>query len=246
MAYDADSIFELVDTVPLGTESKSFGDDAIREIKKVLKTSFPNSPIDDVYTGTLAELSALANGQTLPRDAVIMYANNELDGPEGWTICDGRPRKSGGGNAPDLRGIFVIGAKAFNDPQLFTPLLGDSRGNHETVIRDLTTTSLVEFTTKGHLLTEQQLPAHSHELFKGTGSSEGNAQAGEAVAQLGITGGYDNYAMQKTSELVGYVGESSTVGGNQSHTHDFEIDTTGKLTGSNIPLSYALLYIIKD
>ena len=250
MAYNAKSIAELVETLPSPTESKSLGDDAIREIKNVLKKSFPFSPVDDKYEGTLAQLTGLAAGQVLPRDMIVMWAGTQLteaDGPVGWTICDGRARKTGGGNAPDLRGLFVMGAQADNGAELFIPKEGDLGGNHEIDIRDIATGNLHSYTTDGTALTAQNLPSHEHGLFV-DGNTTGNSaltETSRVSAKADNVGDSKGYYLQPSTNSTDR-GKSSSTGSNTAHTHKFKIDGSSSFTGANIPAYYALIYLIKD
>jgi hypothetical protein len=244
MAYNGNWINELVNTEPPGSESKSFGDDAIREIKRSLTNSFPNVQTGDAYTGTLSQLSDLAAGATLPFNTIISWIGLEADVPAGWTICDGRLRP-GGGNAPDLRGKFLMGGQAEDatNPHPFLPIVNQLLGNNETVI-DEGNGQLVQLETKNTILQEQHLPAHSHGMFKSNGANQGDPQPGtsDEVAGVGFSGdqGY---------EMKGAVGGSSigvtaNSGTGQGHSHKFTIETTN--TGSNVPECLVVLILIKD
>lgn len=232
MAYTGDWISELEPTNPLGSESKAFGDDAIREIKRALQNAFPNTVTGDSYDGTLSQLTDLAAGQTLPFNTVIMWSGLEGDTPPGWTICDGRSRP-GGGVAPDLRGRFIIGAAVESEPIFVN--VGEVGGSGN-----------IEFTgqvTNGHALLAQELPTHTHGMFANASSTEHQhpttgllAVKGDSISQYYIA--TENGGTQ--------TGRTYSTGADTPHTHDFSVNTAGVTTGANLPPYYGLLYLIKD
>jgi hypothetical protein len=249
MSYDGNSIFALNVANPNGTEAKSLGDNAIREIKRALKTSFPGAILGDSYTGTLAQLTAAVAAIT-PRGVIVPWSGNQLVlpyGPVGWSICDGRPRKTGGGTTPDLRGRFIMAAYpvlnqagATNPLGVYPPPTGASGGS-----TDLPTPA---GTVGGTTLTLADIPAHRHFIAKAGGSRGGGSLgADSAVAQSG--GGDDNFNQYNlgNTQLTGEeadVGITSPKGGGGSHTHPLTL--TAPVTGANLPPWYSVLYIIKD
>jgi len=252
--YQATDIFSLEDHRPEKTETKSLGDDAIREIKKVLKTCFPNSDSGDTYEGTLSQLTDLAINNTIPRDTVVAWSPANLlglpEGPLGWTICDGRARRTGGGFAPDLRSQLIIGAGDLDETDPLVPALNHRGGFRETDIRDLYTGDPIEFQTQGHKLLTSELPSHEHKMFVNeTSVSKPVPGGGDAVALGGSVGGANNYVMQESSSPTSdkpVNGRTSTAGTNVAHTHTFTIEDQGGVTGSNVPSFHALIFIIKD
>ena len=132
MAYDAQWLYQTIKTDPQGSEAKSLGDDAIREIKVVLQNMFKgsfDSGTTDQYTGTLSQLNDIVSNGAFPRNSIIAWApeaqESPEDGPDGWTVCDGRNRKDGlGGSAPDLRARFIVGSKVNDDPSTTVPIPG--------------------------------------------------------------------------------------------------------------------------
>ena len=236
MAYNGQWINELVATTPLGTETKSLGDNAIREIKLALKNTFPNVTSNDAYTGTMSQLNDLVSGQTVPYNTVIMWSGLEANVPAGWTICDGRARP-GGGNAPDLRYKVVMGAGSPSNP--YTLHVGDTGGSYYTVVTGQT--------TDGHALTTSELPAHSHSVFENDSGSWGDTpSSSESVAAAGGGSSSDYWYSIGAGTGTANVGKSSTVGGNQAHTHSITIDDSGGASFSNLPPYYALYFLIKD
>jgi hypothetical protein len=229
MAYDGNWIQELDPTDPVGAESLAFGDNAIREIKRSLKSSFTNagSP-GDTYTGTFSQLDDLVGGSTLPRGAIIMWTENTA--PPGWTVCDGSQRDGGQGPAsPNLVNSFIIGA----DPSYsggFTAPVGSSGGNAELHAVLVSTGANWKGTTDGTVLTVAQLPDLDTRINIKLSSNPGNSTASVATG----TGSGINYTTPMST--------SGTL--QQSHVHTFKIQTSG--TGANIPPYYALVYLIKD
>lgn len=232
MAYNGNWIAELTPTDPLGTEAKSFGDDAIREVKRALTNAFPNSPAGDSYDGTLSQLNDLVDGQTLPFNTIIMWTGNINSSPTGWTVCDGRSRP-GGGNAPDFTTRFPLGA----DPAdtVFAPGDGTTGGNSETDIRGLGG-SLVQFTTNGHALTPAELPDIS-----------GNITAAMAPSTQSDDHTRDTFARGSTDGVENLFNNIASLGlNNQAHSHTFTISGSGTTTGSNMPPYIGVYFLIKD
>lgn len=240
MAYTGDWINELDSATPAGSEAKSIGDDALREIKRALKNTFPNFTASDAFTGTAADLQSLVDGNILPRNTVIMWAGLEGDVPAGWDICDGRARTSGGGNTPDLRDKFIIGAKSDLDvdpAHVRTLTQGNTGGTHEFNARQSYGAGAVyQFTTLAHVLTVSELPDISGSIELGfdaaSQSDAHNQTATVARGRLSTVNTWDGAAV-RTSAFAG-----------NGHTHNFNIVTTG--TDANKPAHYALVFLIKD
>ena len=204
---------------PPGSDTISEGDDHLRLIKSVLKSTLPNADeaINGVHTGTSAP-SPNTSGQlwfdtsgtgdlkvrnkansafesvdttttALPAGVIALWYGSTASIPSGWTLCDGS------GSTPDLRDQFIIGAGGSYAVDA-TAAVGN---------------------TGAHTLTTSEMPAHTHS-FTGRGFTAQNG--------TGITNDYADHA-------AGSITVSST-GGGGSHTH----------TGS-LPPYYALCYIMK-
>lgn len=242
--YNAKYIPDMEKANPTPNDPKKEGDDAIREIKDVLQTTFPNFQTGETFDGTTDDLNSLVSAN-LPRDSIVMWVGDQValpDGPAGWTICDGRPRKSGGGSAPNMAGRFITAAQPDTGTDLFVPYAKETGGNAETVIKDINS-DLVELNTQGHALTAQELPPHSHLMYHNDDGTDGGVSASTNVAAQGASGGR-SYEMT-VSEGNPNVGKSGTGNfSNSGHSHKFTIETSG--TGSNVPQFYAAVYIIKD
>jgi hypothetical protein len=259
MAYDADYLNETVKTDPQGTETKSLGDDSIREIKRVLQNMFPTVFLtpNDSYSGTLAQLSELATTQILPRNTIVMWAPTDQEevnlpnGPVGWTICDGRARKDGGGGvAPDMTNRFILGAKSIVDVGAGHGDVNNTgvyKGNNELQawVGGNFGTTLASYQTSNTTLKVEQLPRHGHFTTKDGGSSTDLGDGGAVYIAGNSTGvGNDNSYSLKGFASGTDVGQSSQEGGGGPHAHSFNLFTTG--TYCNISAYYSALYIIKD
>lgn len=100
---------QLVVTNPTGTDSKSQGDDHLRLIKNVIKTTFPN--LNAAVTSTPAQLNAIASpGVLCFPGMVVLWSGSIANIPLGWKLCNGSGTISTGGAVPDLRNRFVVGA----------------------------------------------------------------------------------------------------------------------------------------
>jgi len=259
MAYDATWINELDEATPAGTETRTLGDNAIREIKKVLKETFPEAVTGQALTVPFATLNALAT-QGIPRDTIIAWAGDTELNPDGpdpdqWTVCDGRAR-SGGGTAPDLVSLFLLGAKTSTSvsPPDLAPDVGATGGNSETDIATILGTSIA-FTTQGTELTEEQIPPHRHYVASNqeAGSPGVPLSASNALSYKDDTRGNDlEYELRSSVDAgAANIGRTSATGGTDgeavAHTHNFTIRSTpGVTTGSNVPPFYAVVYLIKE
>ena len=204
---------------PPGSDTISEGDDHLRLIKSVLKSTLPNADeaINGVHTGTSAP-SPNTSGQlwfdtsgagdlkvrnkansafesvdttttALPAGVIALWYGSTASIPSGWTLCDGTS------STPDLRDQFIIGAGGS-----YAVAATAAVGN-----------------TGAHTLTTSEMPAHTHS-FTGRGFTAQNG--------TGITNDYADHAAGTIT--------TSTAGTGGSHTH----------TGS-LPPYYALCYIMK-
>lgn len=255
--YDDKNWFADLDVSdPPGTEDIALGDNLLRAIARMLKNHFPNVPASDVYTGTLAQLNSIASGEAIPRDTIVAWYGDEgtsPDGPDGWTICDGRPRKDGGGgNAPDLRRQFLIGGQVTGGTELFVGNIGDTGGDSEIDIRDPFTGNLIKFETDDHVLTADEIASHTHPMFttETTNGDAGTPGVGDKIAVFGDNVGSNRaYKMQPSNfsnATVGQTGAPTGSGAALGHSHKFSIDGSNTFTGANLPPFNTVLWIIKD
>jgi hypothetical protein len=240
MAYNGNWINQLVVTSPAGTESKSLGDDSIREIKRALQNSFPDTEDGDFYSGKLSDLTrAVAN--IIPRGVVAAYALNfdgaNAAGPPGWTIADGRNYRTGAVNpTPNLVGRFIFGAKPPDTPPEFWPqppkYVG---GDTELNVRIGGTGAYKTYSTAGTTLTAAQsgVPAHVHDVVLQQDGGGGRYDGGGSGAGHLIT----------TLTTVNNVPRNAQ----EPHTHTFQIKADyNNITLANMPPYYTLVWIVKD
>ena len=181
---------------PPGSDTISEGDDHLRLIKAVLKSTLPNADeaINGVHTGT-TEPSPTSSGQlwfdtsgsgdlkvrnkansaftsvdttstAFPAGIITLWSGSSASIPGGWTLCDGTS------STPDLRDKFVVGATS-------TYAVGDNAtmGN-----------------TGPHTLTTAEMPAHTH-TYNVSSGSDPKAGGGDAnlttvsSSTTGSTGG---------------------------------------------------------
>lgn len=120
----ANTINQLVESNPLGTDTKSQGDDHIRLIKKTLRNTFPN--LTGPITVTEAVINGLGTGKNLTFPGmIVMWSGSTV--PSGWLLCDGAGTLSNGQEVPDLRGKFIAGAGAGAS-------VGDTGGSADSVV----------------------------------------------------------------------------------------------------------------
>jgi len=204
---------------PPGSDTISEGDDHLRLIKAVLKSTLPNADeaINGVHTGTSAPSptssgqlwfdtsgtgdlkvrnkadSAFASVDTtstaLPAGIIALWSGSSASIPSGWTLCDGTA------STPDLRDRFVVGATS-------------------TYAVDATGGS----TTSGaHTLTTAEMPAHNH-----------------SYKNRGFTGAYFSGSETYSDDVYDYSGGTGSAGGGGAHSH-----------AATLPPYYALCYIMK-
>ena len=141
----ANTINQLVESNPLGTDNKSQGDDHIRLIKKTLRNTFPN--ITGPITVSEAAINGLGTGKNLTFPGmIVMWSGATV--PSGWLLCDGTGKLSNGQAVPDLRGRFIVGAGVGT-------YIGDTGG---------TSSHSHTVSVAGHTLTIDQIPSHTHSL----------------------------------------------------------------------------------
>jgi len=206
---------------PPGSDTISEGDDHLRLIKAVLKSTLPNADeaINGVHTGTSAPSptssgqlwfdtsgtgdlkvrnkadSAFASVDTtstaLPTGIISLWYGSIASIPSGWVLCDGVYA-----GTPDLRDKFVIGA---GTGATYAVGANDTMGN-----------------TGAHTLTTAEMPSHTHR-YDSRGFTKADPGAGS-----------QDFSDEQTDRAT------TSTGGGGSHSH----------TGS-LPPYYALCYIMK-
>jgi hypothetical protein len=240
MAYTGDYIDSMDPLEPKPDEDISLGDDAIRQVKRVLQTIFPNAgqaADSDTYEGTFSQLDDLVAGAGIPKDTIVNWLlSSAVPGPPpGWSACDGTIRP-GGEYAPDLQGRIIAGGIPG-----FLPPISDGGGSNPIKSDGQPTNSSseggndsVEFTgqtTFGHNLTANEIPNLSNNIglhmTAGTGTNSYSVAMGKASPIVDTT----------TATFT------QTLNAN-SHSHNFSVDSGGG--NENWPPYFSMLYIIKD
>lgn len=127
--------------------------------------------------------NALKYGWMIPQGAILMWHGSIATIPSGWTLCNGS------NDTPDLRDMFIVGAKQ------------DDAGVAKTNISGALTQSGGEAT---HTLTDTEMPNHAH--------VHDNVAQGEVQAGSG-SGGYYNSQYNPG----GFV--TNTTGGSEAHNN---------------------------
>lgn len=178
---------------PDGLDSKSQGDDHIRNIKAAIQRTFPN--ITAPVTATAADLNKVSGVGVFNTPGIItMWAGTIATIPAGWKLCNGTGTISTGLPVPDLRNRFVVGA-------------GDSYAPGATG-GALTHTHVV--TVADHTLTIAQIPAHSHSYVRPNntvyldGGGFALSVAG-SVVETALAGGGQPHKHNASLDTVGHL-----------------------------------------
>jgi hypothetical protein len=216
MAYNSNYINEMNKDAPEGTESKSFGDDAIREIKRVLQTVFPKLDNGVPLNVTSAEVNTLA-GNTLniaealsTIESAFATTNTRLSvletestkqkttlyAPSGTVMLFLQAAAPAGWNISVLdndRMLRVVNS-AGNAVGGFMSPTGFYDGHSHTI--------------NNHTLTQAELPSHAHTV--------GTVTGGPVVGG----GGYTLTVPTTGSNII-----TSSVGSNAGHSHTMQETT---------------------
>jgi len=206
----------LVKENPTGSDSISEGDDHIRLIKKVILDTFPN--ITGIVTATQTTLNTIGTG--VPSGGIILWSGTIAEvaalNPD-WYLCDGN------NGTRDLTDRFIIHADADSGG---TRNVGDDDGAN--TVAPVGTLGNVGT----HSLSTAQLAVHSHTSSLVTGTT----LVGGATTGLASTS--DNVGLHSFS--------GGGAGGGSTHTHVGSTFTGTAVTDNNMPLFYALAYIMKS
>lgn len=192
-------ISNLVATNPLSSDARSEGDDHIRLLKSVLKSTFPN--INGAVNPTPTELnylvgvtsaiqtqlnaltSALAGKASMPAGTVCLFY--QAAAPTGWTKITTQNNKA-------LRVVSGSGGSA-GGSQPFTTAFASQ---------------VVSGSIGYHNLTVAELPPHTHDILlsdneMGTGrTTEGSGTAGGRKWQTESTGSGDGHSHTFTGTAI--------------------------------------------
>jgi microcystin-dependent protein len=187
---------DLVETNPLGTDDRSQGDDHIRLLKHVLKTTFPN--VNGAITATEEQINQVAADGTLCFPGmIVMWSGDVTSIPAGWKLCNGTGTISTGGAVPDLRSRFIVGT-ATNSGGTYN--VGQTGGSANIIVTG---------TTNGHALTINQIPSHNHTLSTLRGNNGGGSYIQDADSTPEIRSGATDFT-----------------GGGQAHSHGLNVTLT--------------------
>lgn len=153
---------------------------------------------------------------------IMMFYGDVNDIPAGWALCDGNNGR------PDLRNRFIVGVGS-------DYVLGDVGGD-DLLTGLVTASSGGAGTTSEHVLTIDEIPAHSH-----TFSTRGSNASSQGNSQRDFPRSY-NEGDATTVESV----ETEVIGGGLGHTHTYSDAHTHTIADQdNRPPYYALYFIIK-
>lgn len=171
------------------------------------------SDADLIYKSTgnlhLASFSNLG----IPSKLIVMWSGSYTNIPSGWYLCDGN------NGTPDLKDRFVVGAGN-------TYTYGNTGGSN-------TFKATGTITVDAHVLTESELPEHSHTYTE---------KARVNYDWLFQDGFVEQYSQDINSNIT-----TSSAGSGSGHTHSTGEGT--KMDGNNVngmPFFYALAFIQKQ
>ncbi|CCE60811.1 tail protein [Pseudomonas phage tf] len=201
---------------PDGLDSKSQGDDHIRNIKAALLRTFPN--VTGQVTASHTAINKLSRPGSTIDPGLIMAWGYGLDTlPAGWKVCNGVGTISTGKPVPYLMDRVIVGAGlSFTNGSIGGSMV---HGHTSTV------------TVQGHALTVAEMPSHNHNVALGSNDTVGSPW-GQAAP--GNTGGVNTPNSYMTSV---------STGGGGIHTHGA---TAVVSTENHMMPYMALFWVIKD
>jgi microcystin-dependent protein len=146
--------------------------------------------------------------QVFPQGGIVMWSGGEGNIPEDWSLCDGT------NGTPDLRDRFVIATGGLYST-------GDTGGS---------STISIPLTTDGHVLTEAEMPAHSHEVLLDHKDNVGDP----------FEAGQQRVGSEKNASHQ-LLWPSKLTGGSEAHNHTI----SAAAAGANLPPYYALAFIMR-
>lgn len=241
---------------PAASDAISTADDHLRLIKAAIKATFPN--ITGPVTKTQAELNGLlttagatmtgplvlagnptenlqaatkqyvdsitaGSGGSVPSGGIIMWSGSVASIPAGWYLCNGA------NGTPDLRNRFVVGAGSSFSP-------GGTGGSNDAVVVSHT------HSFSGTTGTTNIDHVHDTNVLR---YSDGTGTYASAPSGKSVSGKVFSAGASGTYNTVGTDGMYS----NTTHSHSFSGTTSSagsSGTNANMPLYYALAYIMKS
>lgn len=188
----------------------------------------------EAVNGLIAALQSIPGA--LPSGIIVDWSGTAENVPSGWFLCDGQ------NGTPDLRGLFIRGASEVITAHSTG---GSSTSNTAGTIQEAGEHSH-EGEIVGHALTIAELPSHFHANGV-TDSTTDLFNHGNVAANPNTADSIDNNASNGI-----YEGKTTSVGGDQEHSHGATINLGGVHTHvfeggaiNVIPSYYALCKIMK-
>lgn len=224
----ASFINQLQPANPSGADRLQQGDDHIRLLKQVLKSTFPN--LTGAMTLTQATLNALPS-QIVPAGVITLWYGEDEDCPAGWAICNGQtvPRSSGSGTimTPDLRGRVAVGVSdsfpyGSTGGAASRTLTTEAAGEHA---HTGTATAAGEHSHDGETgstaLALAQIPSHTHRMAAAVAvDTELNLGPDQTVAwRTTSSPGESEYALRASGSSEATLGKTGSTGSSEGHKH---------------------------
>lgn len=182
----------------------------------VLRRLFENDGAGPKLRSDIMPGSIAAGG--IPAGVICMWSGTVATVPGGWALCNGA------NGTPNLCDRFIVGAGSAYAPK--------ATGGANTHAHTATAASVAAGATIGATtLTTAQMPSHTHAAVV-KGSSDAT------LYHVGAGKGTINPAMPTTA--AGGGGSHTHTATGTAHTHTLTV-----AAGSNVPLYYALAYIMK-
>lgn len=234
---------------PPGSDPVGQGDDHIRLLKSVIKSTFPN------ITGPVSSTQAQLNYGPVPTGGIIMWSGSIASIPTGWALCNGGTyaKTDGSGNVtvPDLRDRFIVGAGS----TYAVAATGGATSN----------TPTITVTNEAVALTTNQMPSHTHtatvtdtgHTHTASAPAHNHTEVGLVTSTVGVAAG-GAYSLPATigatntgnaqpvitvvSTTTGVTVSNASAGLGATHIHN---NTATSSAVSTLSPYYALAFIYK-
>ena len=198
----------------------------------VLRRLFENDGAGPKLRSDIMPGSIAADG--IPAGVICMWSGTVATVPGGWALCNGAS------GTPNLCDRFIVGAGAAYAPKATG---GANTHAHTATAASVAAATAIGSTAAGATigattLTTAQMPSHTHKaVTSGTSSSSlYSVDRGGSIllANTGATGGGGSHTHTATGTAHTHTATGT------AHTHTLTV-----AAGSNVPLYYALAYIMK-
>ena len=181
----------------------------------------------------------------IPRGIIVMWSGSSLSVPTEWQICDGT------NGTPNLRGKFIVSAGgqanyadgAEGGQNTLSIATADAGAHTHSMTTDTQGAHTHTGVTGGHVLTVNELPAHSHNL-----GTTGVPRIGTGHGYVG-TAGVTGVALPSTDSTGNNIAHNHTISSDGNHSHMITSNASGThshiVAFDNRPQYYALAYIMK-